>query len=601
MSGRLRPPVVVVAATLACIAALWAATASTYFFADDWLVFGRARELGFGLELLRTTYFGNFAPGHRLLDYVVVTASDASWALARALLLAFYAGAAAAFFALMRELRVAPALAAAATAMFAASVAFGRLLQWWANGAHVVPSVFFSLLVLWLGVRWMRTRGPALLVAAAAAETAALLFYSKPVLCPVYLLLLRVLVIGDEARLADAIRGARRDLPLWIAMAVPLAMYALVLRSDAYGAPGGQAPLGQWAEYAARTWLDAIAPMFIAQSVPVEASALNQVARVVAQVSVAALVAVSVLTRSGAWRAWAFFAAAAAGNVALVGLGRLHVFGPTIANDLRYSAEFAFLIPLTLALAFSAPRRAGRRARRYGRRTAQAVTALAVLAYAASYAGTLDRIADGWEGAAADDAVARYERSVARLRAEGRDPVVLDGPAPYVLVGPSAVPYDRVSTVLAEVDPDREFDAPSPAAAFMASDGSLVAPAPAPAASISGGDPALGASEGAATVGDARCVAGPGSFSWVPDTDVADIAALEVEVDPRPDARRLLAFVDHGAGTDGEPGQGISIVPGAATGLAGIGRDIVSIRLDVPPGAVACVRRMSLLHPAGGR
>jgi hypothetical protein len=218
--------------TVACGAALWAFAMQEYFYADDWQSFALVHERGLSWSLLREGYFGTFAPGHRLLDWIVAGLGDASFGAALGVLLAFYVGSVVVFAALAQALVADRRWALVATLLFAAAVPNIRTFQWFASGGHVVPSIFFTLVALWAGVRWFAGHRLRWAAVAGLAEAAALCFYSKPLLTLAYLPALRVLVLLPRGQgLRGALRVLLSDWPLWLAIGAPAAAYLIIYAS----------------------------------------------------------------------------------------------------------------------------------------------------------------------------------------------------------------------------------------------------------------------------------------------------------------------------------------------------------------------------------
>jgi hypothetical protein len=583
-----RERLAVAAGAIVAIALLWGFTAAEFHYADDWLNFALANERGLSWTLLKEGYAGTFAPGHRFLDWLHASLGDADWNLARALLLAMYAASVAVFWLLVRALVASRAWALAATLLFAFSVTFVRLVEWWASGAHVVPATLFTLVTLWAGVRYLQTRALPWAGLAGAAQALGLCFYSKPLLAGVYLLALLVLFLLPQARSARTIgEGVLRAWPLWVALAVPGLVYLLIITGPAYGPPEGSATLEQWSQYLRATWLRGIAPQLLAQNVPGSTTTLNEVAVVAAQLVVLALVALSLLRSRLAWRAWAFLAVAAIPNVVLVGVGRLHLFGPQIGQDLRYEAEFAFLLPLTLALAFTVPPRPAALYRRLASLPLRPALAVLAAAYLAAYVGTLDRVTDEWPGEGARRYVENMRGDIGRLRAQAPEQrlAVLDATLPFELIAGQGPPHDRLFGAMPEIDPDVAVNRPGRLLVAQP-DGHL---APARVLPRDERTPA----------GSARCLApdGDGFITWRPRSGPGpeQPLLLRAEADPQPAARILPLLVDRGGGMPGGPDRDASFEERSNQAITELGAtSVTELRLQVPAGMDVCIRRLEL-------
>lgn len=449
--------------------ALWAHTNDEYFYSDDWANLALARQYGVGWELLRESYFGSFAPGHRMLDWTVMRLSDASWTLARALLLTFYAGSVVAFWGVVRELPINQRWALLATGFFATAVPFARSFQWFATGAHSIPSTFFTLVAMWAFLRWVRTRAAWCVVLTAAAQGGALMFYAKALLTPIYAVLLWFLVLkrggGIRERALTFVRGA----PIWAAVALPTLAYAVYVRSAGrYYVPDEQGTATQWLELLPVGWLYGVAPIAVAQNNPTHHTGWNVLALVLAQIVCIALIAASARWWKESWRGWVFLALAAVPNFVLVGIGRMGVYGPGVVSDLRYETEFTFLLPIAALIAFSHSRGPLPALSRF---TAwkRPLIAAGVAAYLASWAGTLNRLENAWTSETVRVQAANIRADAARLRETGRRPAAIN-----TQMNVGAVQFIDAAQIFPELSPDVPVNTPSDDLVIVAPDGHLL-------------------------------------------------------------------------------------------------------------------------------
>lgn len=429
-------------------------TSTTFFYADDYVNLGQARDLGMSWDLLRTQYFQHFAPGHRVLDWAVVR-TGADWTLARGMLLAFYVVGVVAFVGVARELTTTRPLVVVAVVLFITSPVWVRTVQWFASGAHVIPSLALTTAALWCALVWIRRPGWWLLALFALVWAAALAFYVKALLLPVYIVLIRYGVFAGHIRTWPGL--LRRDAPLLIVCAVVGlgALWAVRTFGSAVQKP---VDIGIWLEFGREVWLRGATPLLLNQWGVPEPNSRPDIVAAIAQAVLVALVVLSVWLRPRAWRAWVFWVAALGLNTLAVGSGRLADFGVGVAYDLRYEAEVALLLPLTLLLAFSeqtGPLRPGAErafARPRVRRTAAVVTALAVAALLASAWNSATRVRDGWAGKSAGVYVDNVRDGLDAFAARGTTPRVLDAQASFGL-GPILIkPYERLSQNLRFLD-----------------------------------------------------------------------------------------------------------------------------------------------------
>jgi hypothetical protein len=296
------------------------------------------------------------------------------------------------------------------------------------------------------------------LAAAAIAYALALTFYLKPFLLPLYLVLLRYLVLPRSLR--EPPQRLRRDMPLWVVLAVITLVYALAVGQ--FGHMWIERPSAEmWFQFASLVWLRGATPLLLGQWVSSDTGVRAHLTVVAAQLALAALVVVSIWRRPRAWRAWLFWLIVLAVNSAVIGLGRVAQFGPWIAVDIRFQAEIALLLPLTLALAFSSaigPRRAPAKDEAafprmaMWRRCAIPGLAAGLAVFALSCLDSYHRLDDAWDGRKARLYVDNLRKSLDTLQRGGWSPSILDGDAGAAL-GPILRPqYRPLGRVLPLID-----------------------------------------------------------------------------------------------------------------------------------------------------
>ena len=448
-----------------CAAGIVAATRSSFFFADDWLNLVQARENGLSWEYLQMGYFGHFAPVHRLLDWVWSVKLPLNWDAYLALMVALHATAVAATYVLLRALRCGVVLAAIATAMFASSVVWVRIIQWPASSEHVAWGLSATAVSLAASMLWFRRRSPWLLALAPAAMAAGLLAYEKPVLVLLYVVLLRYLVLAPSLRPGALLAQARSDWPLLAALLGVVAVYAVFVRAGEYGTVAPRPGVGLMLEFLGENWLRGTGSLVIGQG-QVDPRDPVPVALVIgAQIVLAATIIVSVVRRRGAWRAWAFLLVSWLVNVGLIGLSRVVTFGTDVGLDPRYNAEMALLLPVAIALAFRAPTAADggaapapAPAARRRPTVAPALTiAVAAVLLTASCANAYDRVERSWAGARSQAWVNRVRATAPALRGPDGRVSLIDMKAPYDVIAAGFPAYDRLSDVLPLVLGDRAY------------------------------------------------------------------------------------------------------------------------------------------------
>ena len=88
-----------------------------------------------------------------------------------------------------------------------------------------------------------------------------LAFYIKALLIPVYLLLMRVLLLDPEARLRDSVRAAAQEWRVWLAYAALGAAYLLIYLLGDYQRVRTGATVADLVRYVRIFWLEGFWPM----------------------------------------------------------------------------------------------------------------------------------------------------------------------------------------------------------------------------------------------------------------------------------------------------------------------------------------------------
>lgn len=589
------------------------ATRTSFFYADDYMNFAQAHQFGLSFAFLKLGVFGEFAPGHRFLDWLMGVHLGLHWAWAMAIFMLFWAIGVAAFALAARELFTSRWLVAITTVLFASAPAFVRVMQWWANGEHEVPSVALTLVALAASLRWLRLRKSFWLVVAAVAYLAALLFYTKPVLLLLYLIPLAYFVPSRLTEPGISWRRLRSDLPLFAVLAVITVLYVIVIRSGGYLPVPKTAGAGAWIHFFALDWFEGVTPWLIGQSsVPNYASVSPEV-DAIAQVVFALLVIGSLVRSRAAWRAWAFYVVAWVANSVIVGDGRLGLYGPGIGFDPRYNMELAYLLPVTIGLAYSAPIEHGVSlystvgawlARRRNRIAVGAAAGLIIGGFAVSLGVSYARISSSWPAGQAGSWVARVEASVARLRRRGINPSVIDAPVPYG-VDPSTVMLSLLLPLLDDrivVDDQSGRDPP----AIVASDGAVqlavgknlvggAAPAEVGSHVLT---PLPGAA--AAIRGSAYCASsdhGITMLQFQPAKPVTpNFGVLEIRLAAHRARGVMFVFTDDGHGYTVDPIKTLFIHPQDVILRAELpAARFVRARLDLETGSAVCIRGVAVV------
>ncbi len=446
-------------------AALWL-TGFTYFFQDDLLFLEQARTQRFDLTYLREGLFEHFSPVSRVLDKILSLTTPPSIELARAIEMLFYAGTIAAFAWVVVIILGRRWSALALTLFFGQSLFLMRLLMWWTATANILPSTFFGLLAIGFYLRWRGSGGAWRLIGSFIAFGLALLDYENAMLIPVYLVLIRLVVLNDKLTPSSWVRNLWRERWAWLGYAIlDAAALANYLRSYYY--PIARPPLDQLARFLELGLFEGFVPAVFGLKDPELGFAAQLPVVVTVDVVAVAIVAFAVWLRPRTWRCIAVFLGIYLLSMVPLGLERISLFGIGIGQELYYQqslqASFWILVALTLSL----PRRERRRERALGTMPrprwigarALAVVALAV-AFAVGYVSSVNALEQATPGPV--DSGVYIDGILAAARAvrteTGHDLDLLDLTAPPGVIATAFFPYNRYDMLLGLIDPQVHID-----------------------------------------------------------------------------------------------------------------------------------------------
>lgn len=605
--------VLLLALVAAQVAAVGWFTTKGYFFFDDYIYLRQGQRSGLSLGFLLEPLNPHFSPGHRLVNWLLHTFFPLNFGVAQAVLLACFAGTVIVLHRLLVVLFGRGWGPLVITLLYGTSIIHVGSIQWWNGGLLTLPAALLTLVSILAYVRFHAEGSRRMLVLSLAAMSLALLFYVKAVLVPLYLVLLRLLIL-DERPVQASLRSMWRERRVWAPYAVAVALYLLVLFIG-YWQPGDLPSPDYFLEYLVISWARVFAPSFLGFRVAgADASAGAVAVTVVVQLVVLAVVAWSLVRAPRAWRAWTFFAVAFVANVVIIGLPRLSDWGAGIAYTPRYHLEATFLFPIALGAALLGPRLRSGGAAAVGahsstRRAALGTGLAVVLAVHLGVAWNgASRISAESPGPEAGRYMRNVEAGLRRAEELGATPVIVDGTVPDYVVASWAVygpPYhNRYSEVFPLFSRPLAFDRPEPPLYRVADDGTLQ---PAAFDAVAGGHAAALWEAGTMTVeqgavervGGELCVRPSGPSATVELTPGAASAPGEWFLMLRYSLvgeLPLQVFVDSGQGYP----------PAAQLARSSSGHEPVSLleplgvpavqrlRLDVPGGARVCLDRVEV-------
>jgi hypothetical protein len=496
LSARFGPVEWVLLASLVVVpvAFMWHFASPSFFFWDDFANLYWAHDTPPLLSYLFGAIYGDhLSPAHRLAYLVLDRAAPLNFELALAFLLVCQATSAVLLQRILALLFGRALWTYVLALVWAVSVVHLSGLTWFAAGLHSIPAITATLASIHGYLCWRVTGRRPWLVWSLVAMCIGLAFYVKALLIPLYLLLMRALLLDPGARIHDSLRSVRAEWRVWLAYAAVCVAFVLAyLVGDyrQYYESEGGVGLGDALSYVRIFWLEGFSPLLFGIRVPIhDQGDLHLVAIVAAQAAVIALIAWSILRRRAAWRAWVFLLIGLLAN-GLILAGRVAQWGAAdIAHTIRYYTEPALLVLLAVAFAFATPRLrgpardlpAGERARpaRLRLPTARVGTAvcLALVAYlcatwatASSLTGDASPDAEVRSGRVARAYLDNLRADLASARRQGVQPSLVDQDVPQSVVSqlnnpePVAVQegvrYTRLSSVVPLFDEGVSFNQP---------------------------------------------------------------------------------------------------------------------------------------------
>ncbi|MBW3641298.1 MAG: hypothetical protein KY447_00125 [Actinobacteria bacterium] len=608
-------------AAVALAAVAWVAfyTLTSFFFFDDYIYFREAQSQGLSIGFLLQPLNLHLAPGHRIADWALQTLAPLDFGVAQALLLACLGGSVLVVFRILTTLFEPGLGSLALTFLYGTSVVHVGVTQWWSAGLQSLPSGLLSLVCILTWLHFVRTGSRRAIAVSVLSLAAALLFYVKPVLVPLYLVLLRVLVVEPDRSLRASVVETAREWRTWLLYLAPVTLYALVY-VGAYWQPSSTPSLGLLAEFLTISWQRVFVPSVLGFSLaPGSQAGGGETPALAGQLVVLAIMAVTIARSRRAWRGWAFLVVAFMANALLVGVPRIADWGTGIAYFYRYYPEVTFIVPIALGAVFLRVRKPGstdgdvelRSFRRHlPARTYVLVVALAAHLIVAS--ATAEEISDASPGRQAKPYIDNVRSDLARLDEAGIRPAIVDGVVPDFVVASWAVygpPFqNRHSEVLSLIDPTLRFDRADGPLFEVADDGRLTPVALVPVAG--GWAPRLfqeGTLRTSGTTtegsGDGLCVRASGSTTPVELRPSSPLSGenwyLVLQVRTQ---QPLSVSVDRGSGYGSIPDHVVAVEDAAGDRLVKLGGPhLQGVRIDVPTSSSVCFGRLEigLLAPGG--
>lgn len=622
MRARLGSPRWVVLVAGLVVAWVGIFTSSSHFFLDDYIYFREAQRQGLSVGFLLQPLNVHIAPGHRLADWALATFAPLRFGVAQVLLLAcLFASVLVLHQVLARIWR--PGMATLAlSAWYGTSIVHVGVVQWWSAGWQSLPSGLLSLVCILLWLQFKHTGSRRALALSVMSLAAALVFYVKPVLVPLYLVLLQILVVERDQPFRVAVVNGLRAWRIWLLYLAPVAVYAAVYLTF-YWQPSSPPSAALVGEYLSVSWQRVLVPSVLGfQISPASITAAERVLVIAGQLAVLVAIGVSMVRSRRAWRGWAFLALVFLANTLMAGLPRIADWGAGVAYFYRYYPELTYLVPLAVAAAFAPPltspggtTSAHHDASPRMRLAGYGVVVAVFVVHVAVASSAAQRISLASPGRQAKPYIDNVRSDLARIQSSGVRPSVVDGVVPDFIVASWSVygpPYqNRYSEIFPLIDPQLRFDRADGPLVRVAEDGHLQKVALVPSAG--GWAPRLVQNGELQVVGGpvevtsqgicARSPAGSVAFELQPPTAPAN-TELYLALEAETDQDLMLSF---------DRGPGFPLFPDRTASFAGLdgGSRLISLgsstferlRIDVPLGADVCLGRLEIgqLMPLGGR
>jgi hypothetical protein len=340
---------------------MWQFASPSYFFWDDlghlYLAHTRDSVWSYAFE----PSWGYLAPMYNLTYLATQEIAPLNFDLALAFLLACQAVSAVLLQRVLTLLFGRTWWTYALAFTWAISVAYLPSFMWFAGGVNRIPAITATLASIHGYLCWRATGRRLWIAWSVGAVLLGLGFYLKALLIPLYLVLMRILLLDPTARLRDSLRSLRAEWWVWLAYGAVCVAFLAVYTLGDYLRPQTGVTVIDVLHYLSVFWVEGFSPVVFGVRIPLHGQEnWYVIAIVAAQVTLIGLIGWSLVRRRRAWRAWTFLLIATLAN-ALILLGRLSQFGAEfVGYYIYYYTEPALLVALAIAFAFATPRLAAR-------------------------------------------------------------------------------------------------------------------------------------------------------------------------------------------------------------------------------------------------
>jgi hypothetical protein len=331
--------------------------ARTWFYVDDLVLINTAAREPLTVDGLMSSYFGHLIPGGRLLSWLVVESGPYNYATATAELAVLYLACGLALLHLLVTLFGVRRAVLLPLVYFLFSPFLVPAMTWWSPGIVHLPALAATSMATAALVRYLRLHRRADLIGSLGWVALGMFFSELAVFAYVALLFITLGYFTSGTLWHRVTEIWTRHRPALVSHAALITGY-LGLYVVAAWEPIIKAPVMRWSEFATNASLTAFpaavvggpVDWHVAWAAQLETAPPGSV-RLLGVVAVAGVLALGVLTRERAGRAWLLPLSQLTLCTISVGKTRA-LFGPGIALDLRFFTPLALGVALALALAF---------------------------------------------------------------------------------------------------------------------------------------------------------------------------------------------------------------------------------------------------------
>jgi len=333
-----------------------------FFWQDDYRYLDRALANGFTWKFLMQVNGGHLTPGLNAVSWVLARVALYDWALASFVSLAFLAAAGLAALRLLRLLFGDRPVILIPLVVYLLNPLTLADMGWWSAATESLPLQLAIFMALAAHVRYVRSGRFKHAVAACAWVAVGMLFFEKAVVLPVLLFAVTSAFLADGPWLKAARGCLVRYWRAWLLYAGLLAAYAAIFITALHTSgtqPGSPGPyrgaLAFVSDIVRYTFVPGAlgGPWHWASQQSSAYSAPPVALEWLSWIVAACIIAVSILIRRHAWRAWAIVAGwLVLADMVPVLLGRTRYFGAVFGLEPRYVADAIPVLVICVGLAF---------------------------------------------------------------------------------------------------------------------------------------------------------------------------------------------------------------------------------------------------------